>query len=94
MSIEDTIRRIVREEIERALGIQGSSPSQTAPVASPADGKFYYIGEVAEALRRSDASTRWLIQTGALKSTKIGGRRVVTQAQLDEFFAPAAGEGN
>lgn len=51
--------------------------------------KFYFINEVASELRRSEAATRWLIQTGQLKSSKLAGRRVVTQAQLDEFFTNA-----
>ncbi|MDE0545439.1 helix-turn-helix domain-containing protein [Microbacterium sp. C7(2022)] len=52
--------------------------------------RFYFIPEVASELRRSEAAVRWLIHTGALSSTKLGGRRVVTAAQLDEFFASAA----
>lgn len=54
--------------------------------------KFYYVSEVATEIRRSIASTNWLIQTGQLKSSKLAGRRVVTQAQLDEFFADAFGQ--
>lgn len=53
--------------------------------------RFYYVTEAAEILRRSVAATQYLIQTGQLKSSKLGGRRVVTQAQLDEFFADAFG---
>lgn len=48
--------------------------------------RFYFVEEVATEIRRSVAATRWLIQTGALKSSKVGGRRVVTPAQLAEFF--------
>jgi hypothetical protein len=54
---------------------------------SPAAPKIYFIDEIAEAIRRTPAATRWLIQSGQLKSTKLAGRRVVTQQQLDEFFA-------
>jgi hypothetical protein len=57
---------------------------------APAVPRFYFVEEVAEAIRRTPAATRWLIQTGQLKSTKLAGRRVVTQAQLDEFFAEAS----
>lgn len=53
--------------------------------------KFYFVPEVATEMRRSEAAVRWLIQTGQLKSSKLAGRRVVTQAQLDEFFAEAFG---
>lgn len=63
----------------------------TAEVQPQARPKFYYVSEVAEEIRRSIASTNWLIQTGQLKSSKLAGRRVVTQAQLDEFFANAFG---
>ena len=51
--------------------------------------RFYYLDEVAAELRRSEASVRWLIFDGQLKSSKLGGRRIVTQEQLDEFFASA-----
>lgn len=54
--------------------------------------RFYFIPEVAKELRRSEAAVRWLIQDGQLKSSKLAGRRVVTQAQLDEFFAAAFAE--
>ena len=56
---------------------------------TPAAPRIYFVDEVAEAIRRSPAATRWLIQTGRLESTKLAGRRVVTQAQLDAFFASA-----
>lgn len=52
--------------------------------------RIYFVDEIAEVIRRSPAATRWLIQTGTLKSTKLAGRRVVTQEQLDEFFAAAS----
>lgn len=55
----------------------------------PTAPKIYFIDEVAEAIRRSPAATRWLIQTGRLQSTKLAGRRVVTQEQLDAFFGSA-----
>lgn len=53
---------------------------------------FYFVDEVAAELRRSEAGVRWLLHTGQLKSSKLAGRRVVTQAQLDEFFAEAFAE--
>lgn len=64
------------------------STTEVPPQKRP---KFYYVPEVATEIRRSVASTTWLIQTGQLKSSKLAGRRVVTQAQLDEFFADAFG---
>ncbi|WP_402843724.1 helix-turn-helix domain-containing protein [Microbacterium sp. GXS0129] len=54
--------------------------------------RFYFVDEVATELRRSEAAVRWLMQTGKLASSKLGGRRVVSQQQLDEFFAKAFGE--
>lgn len=56
----------------------------------PARPPFLYIDEVAREIRRSESAVRWLLHTGVLKSSKVGGRRVVTSAQLDEFFASAA----
>lgn len=54
--------------------------------------RFYFIEEVATELRRSEAAVRWLIHTKALKSSKLGGRRIVTAEQLEEFFATAEAE--
>lgn len=51
--------------------------------------RFYFVPEVAAELRRSEASVRWLIHTGQLRSSRLAGRRIVTQEQLDEFFASA-----
>ncbi len=58
--------------------------------ALPTAPRIYFVDEIAEVIRRSPAATRWLIQTGKLKSTKLAGRRVVTQAELDEFFSAAS----
>lgn len=54
--------------------------------------KFYFVPEVATELRRTESAVRWLIHSGTLKSSKLAGRRVVTQAQLDEFFEDAFAE--
>ncbi|GAA4191934.1 hypothetical protein GCM10022219_11500 [Microbacterium oryzae] len=56
---------------------------------SPVRQRFYFVPEAAAAIRRSEKATRWLIHTGALKSSKIGGRRVVTEQQIEEFFSEA-----
>ena len=79
----DALRQIVREEVRRVL------EPETYPRATPpgyTTPEFYYIPEVAAKLRRSEPAVRWLIQTGALSATKIGGRVVVTKEQLDAFF--------
>lgn len=64
--------------------------STTYPL-SPAAPKYYFVDELVAPLRRSPAAIRYLISSGQLKSSKLAGRRVVTQAQLDEFFADAFG---
>jgi hypothetical protein len=56
---------------------------------TPTVPKVYFVNEVATALRRSTAAVQYLIASGQLKSSKLGGRRVVTQEQLDDFFAEA-----
>ena len=87
--LTEALRSMIREEVARALsGVPAAQPGDAT-----ADGKFYFIPEVAAELRRSEGAVRWLIHSGALKSSKLAGRRVVTQAQLDEFFEDAFGEG-
>ncbi|WP_040164306.1 helix-turn-helix domain-containing protein [Microbacterium gorillae] len=58
----------------------------------PPHPRFFFVPEIARELRRSEAAVRWLIQTKTLKSSKLAGRRVVTQKQLDDFFADAFAE--
>ena len=48
-----------------------------------------FVPEVAERLRRSVDSVRWLINTKQLKSAKLGGRVVVRRADLEKFIADA-----
>lgn len=55
----------------------------TAQAARP---RFYFVEEVATELRRSVASVRWLIHTGAIKTGKIGGRVVISPAELDRLI--------
>ena len=57
--------------------------------AQPTAPRFYFVKEVAAELRRSEASIRWLIHTGQIKTAKLGGRTVVTAAELDRFFEEA-----
>ncbi len=56
--------------------------------------RFYFVSEIASELRRSEASIRWLIHTGALKTGKLGGRVVVAAEELDRFIAAAFKEAN
>lgn len=48
--------------------------------------RFYFVPEVARELRRTEASVRWLIQDGQLKTGKIAGRIVVKPEDLDAFI--------
>ena len=58
-------------------------------VAGP---RFYFVSEVAAELRRSEASIRWLIHTGQIKTGKIGGRVVISAAELDRIINEAFAE--
>lgn len=51
--------------------------------------KFYFVNEVSEMLRRSEASVRWLIHTKQLKTGKLGGRVVISAGELDRFINDA-----
>jgi excisionase family DNA binding protein len=51
--------------------------------------EIYFVSEVADRLRRSVDSVRWLITTKQLKAAKLGGRVVVRRADLEKFIADA-----
>ena len=51
--------------------------------------RFYYVKEVATELRRTEASVRWLIHTGQIKTGKIGGRTIVAAEEVDRILAEA-----
>lgn len=51
--------------------------------------RFYYVKEVATELRRTEASVRWLIHTGEIKTGKIGGRTVIAAEEVDRILADA-----
>lgn len=73
------LRAVVRDEIEaERLRVAGQQHQ-------PRTEKFYYVREVAELLRRSEASVRWQIHNGALTAIKVGGRSVVTAEELERF---------
>ncbi|MCF0231834.1 MAG: helix-turn-helix domain-containing protein [Enterococcus sp.] len=48
--------------------------------------RVYKVTEVAELLRVSRATVYNYLNSGELKSIKIGGNRRVTQEQLQEFI--------
>ena len=58
----------------------------TTQTASP---RFYFVSEVATELRRSEAAIRWMIHTGQIKTGKIGGRVVVSAAEIDRIIEEA-----
>lgn len=51
-----------------------------------------FVPEVAEYLRRSVDSIRWLIVTKQIKAAKLGGRVVVRRADLEKFINDAFAE--
>lgn len=57
-----------------------------ATTATGSRPRFYFVDEVAQELRRSEASVRWLIATKKIKTGKIAGRVVVRPEDLDAFI--------
>ncbi|GEB94398.1 helix-turn-helix domain-containing protein [Microbacterium lacticum] len=51
-----------------------------------------FVPEVAERLRRSVDSVRWLINTKQLKAAKLGGRVCVRSSDLEKFIEDAFAE--
>ncbi|MEV7757881.1 helix-turn-helix domain-containing protein [Microbacterium sp. NPDC089180] len=51
--------------------------------------RFYFVDEAAVELRRSAASVRWMLHTGQLKAGKIGGRTVISAAEVDRVINEA-----
>lgn len=60
-----------------------------ALVADVPQKRFYFVNEVAEELRRSEASVRWMIHTGQLKTGRIGGRVVVAADEIERIISEA-----
>lgn len=54
--------------------------------------RFYFVSEVATELRRSEASIRWMIHQKKIKTGKIGGRVVVSAAEIDRLINDAFAE--
>lgn len=52
-------------------------------------GDLLTVEEVAEALRRTVSSVRWLIHDKQIRSGKIAGRRMVRRADLEAYIAAA-----
>lgn len=48
--------------------------------------RFYFVDEAATELRRTAASVRWMIHTSQIKTGKIGGRVVISAAELDRII--------
>jgi excisionase family DNA binding protein len=51
--------------------------------------KLLYLPDVAERLGRPVRTIEWLVQTKAIPSGKIAGRRVVREADLDAYIESA-----
>lgn len=45
------------------------------------------VEEVAQAMRRSVASVRWMISQKTLKSGLVGGRRMIRRSDLEAYVA-------
>ncbi|SDL30128.1 helix-turn-helix domain-containing protein [Microbacterium azadirachtae] len=56
---------------------------------TPSQPRFYFVAEVADILRRSEESVRYLIAAKKIKSGRLGGRVIVRPEDLDEFIASA-----
>lgn len=54
--------------------------------------RFYFVNEVATELRRSEASVRWMIHTGQIKTGKIGGRVVISASEIERLISEAFAE--
>jgi hypothetical protein len=53
-----------------------------------AKGKLLMVPDIAERLRRSEQSVRWMIHTGELAPTaKIGRRRVMAEEDLEQWIS-------
>lgn len=61
----------------------------SAQVQTEARPRFYYVNEAADELRCSEASVRWRIHTGQIRAGKIGGRTVISAAEIDRIFDEA-----
>ncbi|MFK4759653.1 helix-turn-helix domain-containing protein [Microbacterium sp. ZW T5_45] len=52
-------------------------------------GDLMTVEEVADALRRTVSSVRWLIHDKQIKSGKISGRRMIRRSDLEAYIAAA-----
>lgn len=64
-------------------------PHATVPKVAPADRIAFSPGEVAALTGLSSAFVAELIKSGALRSAKIGGRRIITARALAELLGEA-----
>lgn len=61
-----------------------------AAKAGPIEPRLATIEGAAESLAVSERTVRRLIHDGQLRSVKVGGRRLIPVAALDEFVAALA----
>lgn len=80
---EDTMSMIIPNHSPGAN--QGGPSTHLSPYL------LYTVDEGAEFLRLSVSTTRTLLRTGALHSIKIGARRLIPAAALEDFISRAGG---
>lgn len=87
MTLEETIRQIVREEIRAALRDQ----SAAAPARESGDpGERLTLAEAAALARRCSATVRRWTETGQLKFVRRGRTILITRGDLDAFLRAEA----
>ncbi|WP_081392241.1 helix-turn-helix domain-containing protein [Mycolicibacterium fortuitum] len=82
VSIEDVLRRLIRDELSALLtstAQQGTAPEQQQLLLT--------ISETAELLRVNKATIYRLFDRGELRWVKVGGRRLVRRTEIDRFIA-------
>jgi excisionase family DNA binding protein len=85
--VSDAVRALLSELLDLAEGDDEVrarlcalvEPSRQAPESEP---RFLTIAEVVERSRLSESTVRRAVTAGGLRSTKLGGRRLVS---LDDF---------
>lgn len=93
MSIEETIRRVVREEVRAALEehIPRLAPAEPKP---PPPSPLLTVEQVAERCHAKPKTVREWIRSGRLHAGKAGGRRyLVTLMDLERFMRSGASAG-
>lgn len=75
-----------------AWGTETGRLTMTQSVVGGVQPDIMFVDEVAEYLRRSVDSVRWLINSKQIKAAKLGGRVVVRRSDLEKFVSDAFGD--